>query len=292
MVPKVVKKEISKNYEKYNISEGRQVFVCPSGCVSAYLPSCVSIYLPVRLSIYLPVCLSIYLPVCLSIYLHVCLSIYLPMSVRLFVRSSVCLSVCLTYLCFCFSIDAGKSRKRRDLNGDKITSYQNYSHSTTTQKPLLNRYTSTTKVPLIDTKTTSSKETLIPYHQTTSNPTKANTYYPTTFNRYSGGYTTSYNPYVTPYNRYNNDYSNYGYYYYGGNYNYYGGNYNYYGENYKFQDNELLPSKDEMDEQTQVAESFATIVTHVPESQLRQSGHQFDDFVTNCSWRGLECKKR
>lgn len=125
----------------------------------------------------------------------------------------------------------------------------------------------------------SGKETLTPYSKTTSRPS---TPYSTQFNSYY----TPYNSYSTPYNSYSTPYNSY-YRYSDPGYEYQPGY-----SQFSYQDQELLPPKEDVEEQTLLLERFTTIVTRVPEDQLKLAGHQFKDFVANCTWRGLECKNR
>ncbi len=57
-------------------------------------------------------------------------------------------------------------------------------------------------------------------------------------------------------------------------------------------DREYLPSEDEVNENVLFLERFTTAVTKVPIDVLKPAGHQFEDLVTECSWRGYDCKNR
>ena len=63
-------------------------------------------------------------------------------------------------------------------------------------------------------------------------------------------------------------------------------------EEYKGGDREYLPSKEEVDENVLFLERFTTAVTKTPVEILKPAGHQWEDFVTECTWRGLDCRKR
>ncbi|CAB3990394.1 degenerin deg-1-like, partial [Paramuricea clavata] len=59
---------------------------------------------------------------------------------------------------------------------------------------------------------------------------------------------------------------------------------------YKDADREYLPTKDEINENVLFLERFTTAVTKVPIEILRPAGHQWEDLVTECTWRGYDCK--
>ena len=61
-------------------------------------------------------------------------------------------------------------------------------------------------------------------------------------------------------------------------------------KNYENADQEYLPSQDEVNENVLFLERFTTAVTKVPINVLRPAGHQFKDLVTECTWRGYDCK--
>ena len=46
-----------------------------------------------------------------------------------------------------------------------------------------------------------------------------------------------------------------------------------------------------MDKNVLFLERFTTAVTKTSEKILKAAGHQWEDLVTECTWRGLDCRK-
>ncbi|XP_028411225.1 degenerin deg-1-like isoform X2 [Dendronephthya gigantea] len=60
---------------------------------------------------------------------------------------------------------------------------------------------------------------------------------------------------------------------------------------YQNVDKEYLPSEKEVNPNVLFLERFTTAVTKVSTDILIPAGHQFDDLVTKCTWRGYDCTK-
>ncbi|XP_028411227.1 acid-sensing ion channel 4-A-like isoform X2 [Dendronephthya gigantea] len=62
-------------------------------------------------------------------------------------------------------------------------------------------------------------------------------------------------------------------------------------DNHRRADEEYLPSAEEVDQNVLFLERFTAAVTKVPTDILIPAGHQLDDLVTKCTWRGYDCMK-